>query len=484
VIADSLRQIHDQMTGTDSMVRSTAETGRKILALTPSELAVMKQSYPALTVEEDLQYKLARSPLTPSVSPPASPASGATRMLEVEVTDAAGVPVAGADVTLLTRVSPPTGYSGTTDGNGVASFRIRHSQTTFERVIVDPHARCWSRVLSHVPAQDWTVKLDPLTPAVPAGSYAWGTSRMGAALGPATGSLVRVAIVDTGIAERADLNIAKALGRNFVEGEDENEWQDEEGHGTHCAGVIGGIAGMAPYWGVAGRAELVPLRIFGGADGGGYSGDIADAIDFAVENGCHLVNLSLTGPAHGSIRQAVERAQNAGVLCVAATGNEGGPVGFPAAYSAVAAVGAVGTPNTYPDDSVHKDAETSFVGPPGLYLASFSNRGDEVNFAAPGVAIPSLLPHAQIGAWDGTSMACPHVTGVAALALEVLPNLLAAQADARTGLVIDRLVAASQDLGLARELQGAGMPLASKILGMAQPPPAPPVPPAPPPAGP
>jgi subtilisin len=238
------------------------------------------------------------------------------------------------------------------------------------------------------------------------------------------------------------------------------------GHGTHCAGVIAALQQKATTWGYAPQLTLNALRVFGGVDGGGYASDIGDAIAWAVQADVDIISMSLESATPASyIRMNLEKATDHGVLCVAAAGNQGGPVSYPAKFRNVVGVSAIGKFGAYPAESLHKDAESNLKSADGsYYLASFSNRGEEVDLCAPGVAITSTLPANGFGSWDGTSMACPHVAGVAAVALQSSPAIVAGKREVeRMGLLLDRVMGLCQDLGLAREHQGAGLPVVSRL---------------------
>jgi subtilisin family serine protease len=277
---------------------------------------------------------------------------------------------------------------------------------------------------------------------------------------------VKIAVIDSGIAPHGSLQVA--AGRNFLVGEDPHAWhQDTDGHGTHCAGVLAAIHKAASIWGYVPHATLYALRVFGGVDGGGYASDIRDALRWAVREGCDIINLSLGSQIASSfLRMALEEAADAGVLCVAAAGNASGPVDFPARLDHVVAVSAIGKVGTYPRDSTHREAQGRIRSTDQVYFfASFSNRGNEVDLCAPGVAITSTLPYDAFGAWDGTSMGCPHIAGIAALALETSPALGRARRDAeRTMLLLDRLLSCCVDVGMARIYQGAGLPIIRRLL--------------------
>lgn len=184
-------------------------------------------------------------------------------------------------------------------------------------------------------------------------------------------------------------------GMTYVPAENANV-QDDYGHGTHVAGIAAaaldngiGIAGVAPH------ARVLPVKVLDQYGTAFYS-DIALGISYAADNGARIINLSLGGAEDSqTLRAAVDYARGKGALVVAATGNTGGAVLYPAAYDPVLAVAAT--------DQTDQ-------------IASFSNRGPQVDVAAPGAAIYSTWPWVTgYFTKSGTSMAAPHVSGVAAL---------------------------------------------------------------------
>jgi serine protease len=239
----------------------------------------------------------------------------------------------------------------------------------------------------------------------------WHLARVGAesAWEYTCGRGVTVAVVDTGVAcwdkgpfsRGTDLTGARCGGGyDFVN--DRDEASDDQGHGTHVAGTIAqdtnngkGAAGLAFC------ANLMPIKVLT-KQGWGTVANVAEGIRYAADNGAQVINLSLGGPIKSAILEdAVEHAIARGVVVVAAAGNSGRSVGWPAAYDGVLAVSA-------------SDANDK--------IAWFSSRGPEVGIAAPGVAVTQQTVcdggrnHCEIfGTFNGTSMASPHVAGAAAL---------------------------------------------------------------------
>jgi serine protease len=217
------------------------------------------------------------------------------------------------------------------------------------------------------------------------------------------GSGITVAVIDTGITRVRDLYETKFVkGYDFVN--DKEEAKDDNGHGTHVAGTIAqatnnkyGVAGIA-Y-----EANLMPLKVLS-AYGGGTVADIAEAIKFAADKGADVINMSLGGGGESQLmKQAIEYAHRKGVVIVAAAGNENANgVSYPARYPHVIGVSALG-----PDGE----------------KAPYSNFGAGVDISAPGGSEAGKILQETINengegvflGFQGTSMASPHVAGVAAL---------------------------------------------------------------------
>jgi len=206
---------------------------------------------------------------------------------------------------------------------------------------------------------------------------------------------ISIAILDTGIdMDHPDLADKIVSDVNFTD----SPTSDYNGHkhGTHVAGIAAAIGGNGI--GVAGLGydcSLMNVKVLGD-DGFGYASWVAQGIIWAADNGADVINLSLgdTSPSV-AMEDAVDYAWTKGVVVVAGAGNSGGTAPFyPAYYENCIAVGAT-------------DANDQ--------LAYFSNHGTWVDVAAPGVAIYSTLPDGEYNAASGTSMASPHVAGLAGL---------------------------------------------------------------------
>jgi subtilisin family serine protease len=218
---------------------------------------------------------------------------------------------------------------------------------------------------------------------------------------------VVVAVIDSGVdLSQPDLDGVHVVdARNVVW--NNADVTDDDGHGTHVTGTIVaetdnglGMAGIAP------GSTLMPIKV---ADSDGFIAlsDVLDAVDWAREHGADVINLSLGGtltPEQVELAQPTfTAARDAGILTVAASGNDGNAVRmYPASFKGVVSVSAVDSTDT---------------------IADFSSTGRAVDIAAPGVDLLSVAAGGGYVRESGTSMAAPHVTGVAALVRAARPGL-------------------------------------------------------------
>ncbi|MDE0200263.1 MAG: S8 family serine peptidase [Caldilineaceae bacterium] len=222
-----------------------------------------------------------------------------------------------------------------------------------------------------------------------------------------TGSNVIVAVIDSGVdLDHPELSARVLEGYDFVNGDTVAD--DDYGHGTLVAGVVAaaahnerGIAGLA--W----DAQILPVKVLDN-QGQGVSSNLTCALYWAANEGADVINISIIsfGPSFG-MQSAINYAANEGALIFSASGNlyeQGNPVTYPAALDNVIAVGATDKNDAH---------------------AWFSSAGTFVDVAAPGVGIYSPFPptHEEYRSVNGTSLATPHVVGLAALVLSAAPGL-------------------------------------------------------------
>ena len=209
---------------------------------------------------------------------------------------------------------------------------------------------------------------------------------------------VLVAVLDTGINTcHEDLHGQIAAEARFV---DSPSCDDKHGHGTHIAGIIASHENGWGATGVAPESRLLNVKV---ADDTGKckASDLSEGITWAADNGASVINISIEiSEKSGKLEEAINYAWNEGCLVIGAAGNDGSqsPV-YPAAYENCVAVAATDRSDT---------------------LALLSNHGEWVDMAAPGSGIYSTLPDNHYGHKTGTSFACAHVSGAAALLFDIL----------------------------------------------------------------
>ncbi|MEG4810597.1 S8 family serine peptidase [Microcoleus sp. F8-D3] len=222
-----------------------------------------------------------------------------------------------------------------------------------------------------------------------------------------TGSGMKVAVLDTGMdLQHPDFAGRSIVSQSFVPGE---EVQDGMGHGTHCIGTACGFKDQnGRRYGIAHKSTIYVGKVLSNA-GSGAGAWILAGMEWAIANGCQVISMSLgnTNPKPSTAYETVgRRALQNGCLIVAAAGNHGPTrtVGQPANSLSIMAVAAVDNCVQVPDFSATSDLV----------------RGTKVDIAAPGVKVYSSLPvdKGRYAAWNGTSMATPHVAGIAALYAE------------------------------------------------------------------
>ena len=306
-----------------------------------------------------------------------------------------------------------------------------------------------------------------------AGEQQWGTDAIRAQQAwdmiPEETSKVRVAVVDTGIdPTHPDLEGRVIDGTTVIEytssgSKYSDDGRDDHGHGTHVAGIIGAVWNNSKgIDGVVGKIdiEILPVKVLNNA-GQGSKYDIINGITYAADHGSSIINLSLGSNYSSELEaEAIRYAQNKGCLVVAAAGNDGFNVSmtYPASYDNVLSVGATDSANQ---------------------RAYFSNYGETLDLAAPGSEIISSVPkrialqekaagepiygdddEGYFVSWSGTSMACPHVVGVAALYKAINPK--------SEGFDIgNHLINTAQDVGdIGKDIEtGAGVVDAAAALG-------------------
>ncbi|MGH9279623.1 MAG: S8 family peptidase [Acidimicrobiales bacterium] len=284
--------------------------------------------------------------------------------------------------------------------------------------------------------------------AVDESQATWGLQAIGALLSRLSGRGVGVAVLDTGFdARHPDFRDRDIVTKSFITGESAD---DGHGHGTHCIGTACGPwePDRPPRYGIAYNAKIFAGKVLSN-DGVGTDGEVLAGMNWAIDSGCKVISMSLGTPVERGARYSraferiAQRALNQGTIIVAAAGNESrrdmnivNPVSHPANCPSILAVAAVDQ---------------------NMKVAFFSNQGDPagggvVDIAAPGMGVySSYVMPTRYRTMNGTSMATPHVAGVAALFAEIRPDATAAE--------LKQLI-----LETARQIPGAAVDIGAGLV--------------------
>ncbi|MEX5258297.1 S8 family serine peptidase [Kocuria arenosa] len=428
--------------GLGALSAGTAGTdGVLVTSMSDTTAQALAQS-PQVVVERNHLLNLSEQhpgPPAAVVNPSNAIPFGSSVTYQLRVVDEGGKGIEQAMVTLYGDVFP-TG--GATDSNGNVTLTLYNQVSDDPNALhVNPKAGYWDLWVENPqldPTSITLVGLTPLTSAFPdltaKETYGWGEAAMGLDQLPPEfrGAGVKVAVIDSGTAALTHANLKHVKeGRDLTVDPPATTWtNDEIAHGSHCAGVITGSAATGGIRGFAPEAEVHTLKVF---KGGRFS-SLLDALDYCIEKQIDVVNMSLGSPEPSLlVLEKIATARQHGIACIVAAGNSAGNVQFPGTSPDVLTVAAIGMAGTFPNTTYHAQQ----IGPQahgaggstGYFSAKFTCYGPEIDVCAPGVAILSSVPPNGFAAWDGTSFAAPHVTGMAALLLAHHPDF---QGDFRT----------------------------------------------------
>lgn len=269
-------------------------------------------------------------------------------------------------------------------------------------------------------------------------AYTWGLQITNVLNSKFTGKGINIAILDTGFnLKHPEFTSRIIQSKSFIKGEDVDDWN---GHGSHCIGTATGAitAGTTKQrFGIATDANIFAGKVLSNA-GRGSDGSILDGIEWALEQKCRIISMSLGAPVSGTgysevYENVAKKALQMNTMIIAAAGNDSqrsrryiSPVSHPANCPSIMAVAAIDQ---------------------GLQVADFSN-GGQIDIAAPGVNIYSCWKSPQnFNTISGTSMATPHVAGIAALYAEAHPTASAHELWQMILSNAKRLPLAASDIG-------------------------------------
>jgi len=337
-----------------------------------------------------------------------------------------------------------------------AAARMLAGRSGVERVEVDSVVHATAK-----PDRAGKPTTTTTTAPTPAQVEPRGVARVGAPNAWAAddrGDGVNVAVIDTGIdLDHPDLAVNIEGGYMAIAASGRyrknRSYDDDNGHGTHVAGIVAAADNDQGVVGVAPAAHLYAVKALD-QNGSGWTSDIVDALYWAIgthtdldaagnltpDNDIQVINMSLGSDyPSDSFAQAVKDAYTADILVVAAAGNDGAAVDYPGAYTDVLAVAATSASDAVP---------------------WWSSRGPEVELAAPGVDVYSTYRGGGYTYLSGTSMAAPHVSGSAALVWGTYPQWSAAEVRAALDDNAD------DSLGLTNNIVGNGLVRPDWVLGL------------------
>lgn len=316
--------------------------------------------------------------------------------------------------------------SATTDAHGEASIDVPvNALGLIDMILLEPETMHWPRLIREPQFKPGVKNLmrvqsfaefDPLF--YTRGALSWGVQKLLAGCGDGLdGTGCKIGIIDTGCDASHALLQHVVNGTDLSPGDAGENWRDDQhGHGTHVCGVIGanGMIEGSRQRGMAPGADIHIYKIFPGND----TFTLGSAIEAAIADGMDIINISLSAPPSRDIAKQIAHAHGAGIACVIAAGNCGSNVLFPACLNTALGISAVGHHETTPLDSLSASTMSKTLGAMGGYFSpAFSCFGNAIDFTSPGVGIVSTYPGQGLKPLDGTSMAAPHVAGLAALYL-------------------------------------------------------------------
>jgi subtilisin len=390
-----------------NVLHSSSDDGAKLVTMGDDEVSALRVSHPGVRAVPLMYYRsLRNAPLAVKTAATVSATAKAQGITLKLVNAKTGKPVKGATVVAFTNFTQRVGAQGKTGAQGTVTLKFSGTSKQLELLLVYGPPGYWGLCQRNLKIKTGDIfKIPPVDLTVP--DFA---AQLYAALPTSAGSGVSVGVIDTGVDfNHPDLTVAG--GAAFVQAEDDaggyGPAKKEGEHGTHVTGIIASH-GSAPKGkrGVAPAVTLHSYRVFPNAGGGASNYDILRAIDRGVADGCDLLNLSLGSPQpDAAVHEAIKSAFDKGTVCIVATGNDGRqPVSYPAAWSEAVAVSAIGRKGSYPSGSTETldEAAPFATKDKAIFVADFSNIGNEVDLTGPGVGIVSTLPGGTYGVMSGT----------------------------------------------------------------------------------
>ena len=470
MLVDRLNQL-----GNVEIVRSYAEregisSPIAVVRLSDENAAALRRSSAgAFVIEPDWHLRAASfaGGAFPAPKIAAMTAFGPGFRVTIQALSPSGEPVAHAAVQLVGERATAQGLTG---NDGKADLTLfGELPETITDLFIRARSAHWG-LWRHRPelrsdtANGFTLQSLSLPEAVDWGGKAMRFDQLPA---ECRGAGIKIALIDSGVATGHKQLTGINHGIDIRGGEQRSWSQDDIGHGTPCAGIIGatadsthGICGYAP------DSELHVCRLPADA----RCSDLITALDYCLQTGIDVACLGF-GCERGSaiVEQRIAAAKLQGVGLIAAAGNSAGPVLFPASLPHVMAVGAIGQLGSYPDDSPQAaEAAAAVTVARGLFVPPFACRGPELDVCAPAVAVIACQSPDGYAVCDGTSLATAQVTALAALILAHHGDFngsFARRDFQRVERLFQILKATAQPIGHPWQT-GAGLPDAARSLGV------------------
>jgi hypothetical protein len=452
-----------------------------LVKMNPEEAEYFKRTTPELLITESTPIGYENtSTLKPLRAFPTT-ANIITRKYQFKVESEEGsIPVKNVSIKVIGDGLIPG--QDITDEHGIVNIEVKLEESGFPKgLIVSPPHSYGDLILNDPNIEERkvnTIKLSSIfkNEGGDAGTfhYNWGQIFMGLNNMPndINGKGVKIAIIDSGCDNSHPLLKHIQIGADFTKNPgnpDGQTWvNDEIGHGTHCAGTIAAKNNdFSLFRGFAPEAEIHILKIFPSNLG---SLPLVKALEYCLDKDIDLINMSL-GMKSGiapEIEEVISLAVSEGITCIVSAGNSHDTdkkVFYPASSPNVLAISAIG-------DLQHLDKNTwaattlqeNYVSD-NLFFPSFSCFGPEIDYCAPGVSIISTAPGATFKSDSGTSMATPHVTGLAALLTAHHPLLQSKTRNKeRVATLTGLLSMQSRKMKLDNERMGAGIPLLGEVV--------------------
>jgi len=403
---------------------------------------------------------------------------GASLRVDIRILGEADKPLPAVVVKLYSSIQLIP-INAITNQDGVASFQLPSAIiSTIAGIVIEPNSMHWSKIIRNptlLIGKTNNVRVSSYSEFdntfFSSGAISWGLKTIGALGAKPEGKGIKVGIIDSGCDASHEMLQHVVKGVDFNRGGTSESWKhDEIGHGTHVAGIIGarhaGQNGIS-IRGVAPQAELYIYKVFPQGDffilGGAIEAAVADKVD--------VINMSLgSRDFSNDIAESIGKAAEEGIPCFVAAGNSGDAVQFPANLTTSIAVSALGLKSAMPADSVSANSlNPSFANTDGLFSPSFTCFGSSIDFAGPGVGVISTVPGNGLRALDGTSMAAPHLAGLAALYFsEESASNPVPKGAARLDYIYNCLRRAAKQMPFGADRTGVGMPTVSAGLPVSE----------------